>query len=236
MSDFFVRFKDLSMLSFFQVAIAILALCFAECALGLAPFAIAMAMMGPLAWVAMVCAICFLYRRHSAVQGSANNPIVVVPHYHPVGASANNPIVIDGNPVPPAAAAAGIPHVWCADRHKHSARTHILPADKVLSVYHLSGKCYGVQVAEIDGLIVVIRADGNVDWLHKHEARGYRQRFLDLKRNNEVDHVEHMKAHHLASIWIKEHRDITLWHRASEQGLAAGRPYNNTSPVRRKYT
>jgi hypothetical protein len=215
MSDFFASFKDLNMLSFFQVVIAILALCCAECALGPAPFAIAMAMMWPLAWVAMVCAICFLYRNHAAVQGSANNPIVI-PHYHPANANANNPIVIDGNPVPPAGA-----HEWCADRHDDTANSKVHAPSQWRCVYDTASNQYGMVIGSrgYDTRLIVIWTTGHVEWRTNKGLEKYLEYY-----QSEVDTghgIVPQKLNDMINAWIQEYNMIRSG-MATEADYSAG--------------
>jgi hypothetical protein len=123
---------------------------------------------------------------------------------------------------------------WCQDRHEYHAQTTLLPEVDRQCIYHRSGSCCAMKVArKTDGCIVVIRSDGNVDWLYEYEVTDYRDRFMYHTSCKEIDQNNKMRAFTYAKIWIKEHLDIQQG-RAMEQDFVAGRAYSNTSPARAK--
>jgi hypothetical protein len=164
---------------------------------------------------------------------SASKPILIPEDPNDPIVFPDDPIVIPDDPAP-VAAVDGIE--WCADRHDKSALTTLLPAKDALPVYHIGGFVYAVQVAEVgvNKLRVVVRDDGNVDWLLKSEADAYRKRYLEMVSRNTASTLGRQQAQKLADAWIQEHRAIESG-AAREQDFAAGRPYVNTGIVYRSW-
>jgi hypothetical protein len=206
MSDFFARFKDLNMLSFFQATIfTLLVRFFVGHYHG--PFFTAVDI------VRTVCGVYLLYSLIAAliaVKGNANN------HDNSPGASANNPIVIDGNPVPPVGA-----HEWCPDRHQFTGIFKVHAQSKWKCAYDTASNQYGMVIGSRldDKWLVVIWTTGHVEWRTPEGMEIYYEYY-----QSEVDEgrgIVPQKLNDMIDAWIQEHHMIRSG-MASEADYSAG--------------